>query len=94
MKPISRYYHQACLKMNLPEEIKQLLLRLLRELCTNSVRSRLAWERKESFLTLFFISAGRFPELASGPYQHLIGDWIMQQLPFTLTPQEQELLWT
>lgn len=79
--------------MNLPEEIKQLLLRLLRELCINSVRNRLDWERREDFLTLFFISAGRFPELASGSYKRIIGEWVMQQLPFPLTPQEQELLW-
>jgi hypothetical protein len=94
MNCISQVYRQACREIELPAKEKALFMRLLREISVNSVRSQKAWNIKESFLTLWFISAGRFPELALNPYGRQISEWIVNQLPFELTEEERLILWT
>jgi hypothetical protein len=68
-------------------------MRLLREVSVNAVRSHKAWTVKEDFITLWWMSAGRFPELNQNPYSELIGEWISQHLPFDLTTVEKQSLW-
>jgi hypothetical protein len=90
----SQVYRQACREISLPPAEKALFLRLLREISVNSVRRQKAWNIKEDFITLWFISAGRFPELRVNPYSRIISEWIANQLPFALTNEEQLLLWS
>lgn len=80
-------YRKASRELALPFTGQQLLIKLLRELATNTVQRRLAWNIKTDFITLWFISAGRFPGLPEP-----ITDWIIRQLPFELTEEEQQLL--
>lgn len=93
MNSISQVYRQACREIDLPPAEKQLFLKLLREISVNALRRQKAWNRKEDFLTLWFISAGRFPELALSPYRVIIGNWVATQLPFHLTEDERSSLW-
>jgi hypothetical protein len=94
MNSISQCYRQACREIELPKAEKELFMRLLREISINAIRFRKAWNIKEDFISLWFVSAGRFPELASNPYNKEIGDWIAKQLPFELTNEEQLFLWS
>lgn len=87
MKPAG-IYRSASKELALQQPGRQLLQKLLRELATNTVQRRLAWNIKTDFLTLWFISAGRFPELAESP----ITGWFIRQLPFELNEEEQQLL--
>jgi hypothetical protein len=93
MNSISECYRVACREIELPKTEKDLFMRLLREISVNAIRSKKNWNSKEDFMTLFFMSAGRFPALASGPYSKIIGDWITKQLPFDLSEHERRLLW-
>lgn len=93
MNPTSQLYRQACREMELPAIEKKLFLSVLREMSINAVRSRKAWNIREDFITLWWMSAGRFTELTTNPYNKLIGKWVVGQLPFKLTPSEQEFLW-
>ena len=88
MKRLSHIYRQACRELALPNSQKALLQKLLRELAVNTARRQLAWSNKEQFITLWFISAGRFPELSATP----IADWVARQLPFHLDADELQLL--
>ena len=91
MNSISQVYRQACREIDLPAKDKKLFMRLLREISVNAVRRQLCWSVKEDFMTLWFISAGRFPELAA--YGHVIGAWIAKHLPFELSDGERASLW-
>lgn len=93
MNSISQVYRQACREISLPSAEKAMFLRLLREISVNSIRRQKAWNIKEDFIALWFISAGRFPELCINPYSKVISEWVAKQLPFTLTEDEQSLLW-
>ena len=93
MKSISQVYRQACREIDLPHAEKDLFLKLLREISVNAVRSQKAWHVKEDFLTLWFISAGRFPSLAASPYGDTIGKWVAAHLPFDLAEDELRSLW-
>lgn len=93
MNSISQVYRQACRDIELPAKEKDLFMRLLREISVNAVRSQKAWNVKEDFLALWFISAGRFPELGASPCGGVISEWISRQLPFELTDGERRSLW-
>ena len=93
MNSISQVYRQACREIDLPPVEKDLFLKLLREISVNAVRSQKAWHIKEDFMTLWFISAGRYPELTVSPYSNSIGKWVTTHLPFDLTEDEQRSLW-
>jgi len=84
---IAAVYRSASKELALCTPDRQLLQRLLRELATNTVQRRLAWNIKADFITLWFISAGRFPELPQR-----ITDWFIRQSPFELNEEEQQLL--
>jgi len=94
MNCLSQVYRQACREINLPQAEKALFMRLLREISVNAVQRQKAWHLKEDFIILWFISAGRFPELALSPYGKIISDWICKALPFELNEEEQLLLWS
>lgn len=94
MNALSQVYRQACREIALPAAEKALFLRLLRELSVNAVKRQKAWNIKEDFICLWFISAGRFPALAASPYSVIISAWISRHLPFELTEDEQALLWS
>lgn len=89
---LSQTYRQACREIVLPAAEKALFMRLLRELSVNAVKCHKAWNIKEDFICLWFISAGRFPGLA--PYGLIITQWVAKHLPFELTEEEQTLLWS
>jgi hypothetical protein len=88
MNRLSQVYRQACRELALPDDQQLLLKKLLRELAVNTARRQLNWNNKEQFITLWFISAGRFPELSGTP----IADWVALQLPFQLDADELQLL--
>jgi hypothetical protein len=94
MNCLSQVYRQACREIELPAAEKMLFLKLLRELSVNAIRRQKAWHVKEDFITLWFISAGRFPELAVSRYGSIISGWVAKQLPFEITEEEQLLLWS
>lgn len=94
MNSISQVYRQACREIDLPAAEKQLFLKLLREISVNAIQRQKAWNIKEDFIALWFISAGRFPELAANPYSIIISEWVAWQLPFDLNEEEQLLLWS
>jgi hypothetical protein len=93
MIAISTVYRVACRDIALPPPEKVLFMRLLREISVNAVRSHKAWQLKDDFITLWFISAGRFPELAAEPYGGLIASWVAAKLPFNLSTEEIKALW-
>ena len=93
MNCLSQVYRQACREIVLPAAEKQLFLKLLRELSVNAIRRQKAWHIKEDFLTLWFISGGRFPALAASPYSNIIGKWVATHLPFDLSEDELDSLW-
>lgn len=80
---IAVLYRSAGTELALQSADRLLLQKLLRELATNTVQRRLSWNIKEQFITLWFVSAGRFPELPQA-----ITDWIIQQLPFKIDYHE------
>jgi len=80
-------YRSASKELALLKTDRLLLQKLLRELATNTVQRRLAWNIKADFVTLWFISAGRFPCLPEA-----ITNWFIGQLPFKLTEEEKQLL--
>lgn len=90
---MSQVYRQACREIALPPTEKALFMRLLREISVNAVRRQKAWHLKEDFMTLWFISAGRFPELAESPYAVIISTWLCTHLPFALSADERRALW-
>lgn len=91
MNSISQVYRQACREIELPAKEKALFMRLLREISVNAVRRQKAWHIKEDFITLWFISAGQFPQLAA--YGNVISQWVTQYLPFELSDGERASLW-
>jgi hypothetical protein len=91
MKCISQVYRQACREIELPAAEKKLFMRLLREISVNAVRRQKAWNVKEDFITLWFISAGRFPQLST--YGVVISEWVARHLPFELSDGERASLW-
>lgn len=91
MRTISQVYRKACREIELAPADKALFMKLLREISVNAIRSRKDWNKKEDFMALFFISSGRFPELA--PCSKTIGDWASKHLPFELNEEEREALW-
>ncbi len=93
MNSISQVYRQACREIPLPAAEKRLFMKLLREISVNAVRRQKAWNIKEDFLTLWFISVGRFPELSKNPYAEAIGEWVARCLPFELYEKERNALW-
>jgi hypothetical protein len=93
MNAISTVYRVACREIELPAAEKALFMRLLREISVNSIRSRKAWHVKQDFIALWFISAGRFPELAENPYRDAISSWVRAWLPFELSRAEMDVLW-
>jgi hypothetical protein len=94
MNSISQVYRQACRQIDLPAAEKRLFLKLLREISVNAIQRQKAWNIKEDFIALWFISAGRFPELAASPYNKVISEWVAGQLPFELNEEEKSLLWS
>jgi len=84
MNVVCLVYRRACRELLLGAADRRLLLRLLRELSVNTVQRRLAWNSKEQFITLWFVSAGRFPEI----YQTAFPGWLARQLPFNIEPHE------
>ncbi|HVW15812.1 MAG TPA: hypothetical protein VHB54_18420 [Mucilaginibacter sp.] len=88
MNRLSQVYRQACRELALPDDQQALLQKLLRELAVNIARRQLAWNNKEQFITLWFISAGRFPELSGTS----IAEWVVRQLPFYLDADELKIL--
>jgi len=93
MNSISQVYRQACREIDLPPAEKDIFLKLLREISVNAVHSQKAWHIKEDFITLWFISTGRFTALAASPYNTTICKWVTTHLPFDLTEDEQLSLW-
>jgi hypothetical protein len=93
MRSISQVYRKACREIVLPPAEKALFMKLLREISVNAIRSRKDWNKKEDFISLFFISAGRFPGLAENPFNKMIGDWASKHLPFELSEEEIDALW-
>ena len=93
MNYISQVYRKACREIALPAAEKTLFMRLLREISVNAVRSQKSWNIKEDFITLWFMSVGRFPQLTVNPYAVIISKWIATQLPFDINEQELQLLW-
>jgi hypothetical protein len=93
MNSISQVYRKACREIDLPAAEKALFMKLLREISVNALRSRKDWNKKEEFMSLFFMSAGRFPELAVSPYGKIIGHWIGDKLAFELSAKEKQDLW-
>lgn len=92
MNGVSQVYRQACREIGLPMAEQRLFLRLLREMSINAARQRKAWQMKEDFITLWFISAGRFRELAASPFCGVIIGWVAGKLSFKLNEEELELL--
>lgn len=93
MNSISQVYRQAYREIDLPAAEKDLFLKLLREISVNAVHRQKAWNIREDFLILWFISAGRFPALAASPYSNIIGKWVVTHLPFDLTEDELDSFW-
>ena len=92
MNYISQVYRQACRNIDLPEKEKALFMRLLREISVNAARSRKAWTRKEDFISLWWMSIGRFPSLTEPMVCEIIVDWVRKHLPFELTDSDYHFL--
>jgi len=92
MDYISKTYRQACREIALPPEQKILFMHLLREISVNAVRSRKAWTLKEDFISLWWISIGRFPPLTEPLVCEIIVDWVREHLPFELTDLDYHFL--
>lgn len=93
MNSLSLAYRDARRQIDLPAYEKELFLKLLREISVNAVRRQKVWHIKEDFMTLWFISAGRFPVLAVSPFNTIIGKWVAARLPFELNEDERNSLW-
>lgn len=92
LQPISQIYRLACREIILDREQKALFMRLLREISVNAARSRKAWTRKEDFISLWWISIGRFPSLTEPLVCETIVDWVKEHLPFELTDSDYHFL--
>ena len=92
MNSISQVYRKACRDIDLPVAEKALFMKLLREISVNAVRSRKDWNKKEDFIALWWMSAGKFPELERHPYAKRVVGWININMPFELSEKEQKLL--
>lgn len=92
MDYISKTYRQACREIPLLPEQKVLFMRLLREISVNAVRNRKAWTLKEDFISLWWISIGRFPSLTEPVTCEIIVDWVRKHLPFELTDSDYHFL--
>jgi len=92
MEYISKTYRQACREISLPPEQKVLFMHLLREISVNAARSRKAWTIKEDFISLWWVSIGRFPSLTEPKVCETIVDWVKTHLPFELTDSDYHFL--
>ena len=92
MNYISITYRQACREIELAPEQKILFMRLLREISVNAVKSHKAWTLKEDFISLWWISIGRFPALTEPATCEIIVDWVRKHLPFELTDSDHQFL--
>ena len=93
MNCFSQVYRQACSEINLPAYEQCLFMKLLREMSINAVKYQRVWYIKEDFITMWFISVGRFPELINSSYSNVISNWMYVHLPFELFESERRLLW-
>jgi hypothetical protein len=91
MRTISQVYRKACREIVLTPADKALFMKLLREISVNAIKNRKDWNKKEDFMALFFISAGRYPELAKN--SKTISEWASKHWPFELSEEEIEILW-
>jgi hypothetical protein len=92
MEYISQAYRKACREIALSPEQKMLFMSLLREISVNAVRSRKAWTQKEDFISLWWISIGRFPSLTEPVAAAVIVNWVRANLPFELTDADHQFL--
>jgi hypothetical protein len=92
LEPISKTYRLACREISLPPEEKILFMRLLREISVNAARSRKAWTRREDFISLWWVSIGRFPSLTEPIVCEIIVNWVRKHLPFELTDSDYHFL--
>ena len=92
MEYIGKTYRQACREISLPLEQKVLFMSLLREISVNAAKSRKAWTRKEDFISIWWVSIGRFPSLSEPLICKIIVDWVRQHLPFELTDTDYHFL--
>jgi len=92
LEPISKTYRLACREILLPPEEKALFMRLLREISVNAARSRKAWTRKEDFISLWWVSIGRFPLLTEPLVCEVIVAWVREHLPFELNDSDYHFL--
>lgn len=92
LQPISQIYRLACREIVLEPEQKVLFMRLLRDISANAARSRKAWTQKEDFITLWWMSIGRFPSLMEPRVAQTIIDWVSVHLPFDLTQTDYQFL--
>lgn len=92
MEYISKTYRKACREISLPPEQKALFMCLLREISVNAVRSRKAWTIKENFISLWWVSIGRFPSLTEPLVCAVIVNWVRENLPFELSDTDYHFL--
>lgn len=93
MNSISLTYRRACRELDLPNAEKTMLSKLLREMSTNADQRKITFQIKENFITLWFISVGRYPEFAKSTYCSIIESWVARQLPFELSEEDKSFLW-
>lgn len=90
LQPISQIYRHACREIPLSGDDKAVFMQLLREISVNVARSRKAWTIKDDFITLWWMSVGRFqPGLLPAK---IILDWVRVYLPFELTDTDYHFL--
>ena len=87
-EPMSKIYLLACREISLRPEGKMLIMRLLRDISVNAARSRNAWTRKEDFISLWWVSIGRFYLLTEPVVCEIIVNWVREHLPFELTDSD------
>lgn len=92
LQPISQIYRLACREIVLEPEQKVFFMRLLREISVNAARSRKAWTVKDDFVTLWWMSIGRFPSLTEPLVCETLVDWVRKHLPFELTESDYQFL--
>ncbi|SDE85618.1 hypothetical protein SAMN05216464_11070 [Mucilaginibacter pineti] len=92
LQPIAQIYRIACREIPLAPDEKVLFMRLLREISVNAARSRKAWTLKEDFISLWWISIGRFPSLTEPLVCEIIVNWVSKHLPFELTDSDYQFL--
>jgi hypothetical protein len=92
LQSISQIYRLACREIKLAPDEKTVFMRLLREISVNAARNRKAWMIKEDFITLWWMSIGRFAVLIEPMQADIVVAWLRTYLPFELTDAECEFL--